>query len=101
LGVDSPAGFPTLQTLKHVAKLENIGTKVFNIHSDKESLIIVLKEDNTDTNIKMKDAKENILAKTCYLWPYNRECLVVGLNDGNRAINFKRPEILPPKSFKE
>lgn len=81
-------GFPTLQTLKHTAKLKNEKVKVFQMLSQKENMMLTIKS-NKETDLKK--IAEQIVGQIIYVgWPHLREAFVVAVSDGKHQILYDK-----------
>ena len=90
VGLDSPSGFPTLQTLPVSGALKNAGVKVFGNASKKESLIVQI--NGIDENLvgdvsNTRDVAAQLLNQRVQIkWPYLQEALVVGVSDAKERF---------------
>lgn len=80
LGVDALAGFPSLNTLPHLA---NLGYHAVNVHgSDSRNKSMVVSIQNPNENRKSSElASEMIGSRTFVGWPFLQEGLVVSVSD--------------------
>ncbi|KAI8802810.1 XRN 5'-3' exonuclease N-terminus-domain-containing protein [Cladochytrium replicatum] len=107
MGVHAMAGFPTLNTIPHIASLGFHAVNVFNQESANESMVITLQskwdsytvegpqqpmkansqsslngEDSGAPRVLVEKLAADILGKTMYIhWPFLTEAQIVGLSD--------------------
>jgi hypothetical protein len=82
LGSSALAGFPSMQTLPHVAQLAYHGVNVHNSDSKNPSMVLTI--ENSWDGKKTEEAAEAMIGKKVYSgWPFLREGLVVGVSDSH------------------
>jgi len=90
IGVKAPPDLPRLQSIEIESAVPlHIHVDVFGSRSQKASLLIGL-ADNYDAS-KREDISRQFLGKTCSLWPYQREVLIVGFSDKEYEHFLDRP----------
>ncbi|GET01384.1 exonuclease Kem1, putative [Rhizophagus clarus] len=80
LGVKAMAGFPSLQTLQHTAKLLHHGVNVFNSESKNETMVISIVDQFKDMNTI--DIVHEKVGKRIFIgWPFLQEGKVQAISD--------------------
>lgn len=80
LGIESLAGFPSLETIPYTAKLEMANVEVFQQPSRNESVVITLKDLYKDDTAAA--VAEKLCGDSVYInWPFLREAKVVAVSD--------------------
>ncbi|KFM72724.1 5'-3' exoribonuclease 1, partial [Stegodyphus mimosarum] len=81
-------GFATLKTLRHSATLRNEKVKVFQSVSQKENMMLTIKEPKEGN---MEKIAKDIIGKTIYVgWPHLREAMVISVADGKVKFSFEK-----------
>ncbi|EPQ31496.1 uncharacterized protein PFL1_00831 [Pseudozyma flocculosa PF-1] len=80
LGARALAGFPSVKTLPHYARLGHHGVNVFQ--SESKGVSVVITVENTYEDSKTQDVAEALVGQRVFVnWPFLTEALVVGVSD--------------------
>jgi 5'-3' exoribonuclease 1 len=92
LGPDALAGFPSLNTLPHIAQIGFHGVNVHGAESRNQS--VVLHIENPHEGVKAEEIANRMVGKRTFIgWPFLQEGLVIAVSDS--SSKYERMTVVP------